>query len=175
MPEGCTLHAPILDLNPASYNDYVHEATIKETLWSLDLADRLGARVVTIHPGKRTVHRAPTDEDREKFSISFNMQDESRFLKHSTFTRKQHAWSAKYVFKSWWDQRSVEQIPGLFLPLMWFMPSFNRLKLPDLLSMNWAIRSSTCMLAPLIMENRIILRTARRTWKSYCSPSWLWL
>ena len=67
MPEGCTLHAPILDLNPASYNDYVHEATIKETLWSLDLADRLGARVVTIHPGKRTVHRAPTNEDREKF------------------------------------------------------------------------------------------------------------
>ncbi len=67
MPEGCTLHAPILDLNPASYNDYVHEATIKETLWSLDLADRLGARVVTIHPGKRTVHRSPTDEDREKF------------------------------------------------------------------------------------------------------------
>lgn len=67
MPEGCTLHAPILDLNPASYNDYVYEATIKETLWSLDLAGRIGARVVTIHPGKRTVHRAPTNEDREKF------------------------------------------------------------------------------------------------------------
>ncbi len=67
MPEGCTLHAPIMDLNPASYNDYVHEATIKETLWSLDLAHRLGARVVTIHPGKRTVHRTPTDEDWEKF------------------------------------------------------------------------------------------------------------
>ena len=67
MPEGCTLHAPVLDLNPSSINDNVHEATIKETLWSLDLAKNIGARVVTIHPGKRTVHRAPTDEDREKF------------------------------------------------------------------------------------------------------------
>ena len=67
MPEGCTLHAPILDLNPASINDNVHEITIRETLWSLDLAKNIGARVVTIHPGKRTVHRAPTDEDQEKF------------------------------------------------------------------------------------------------------------
>ncbi len=67
MPEGCTLHAPVLDLNPSSINDNVREATIKETLWSLDLAKYIGARVVTIHPGKRTVHRAPTNEDREKF------------------------------------------------------------------------------------------------------------
>lgn len=68
MEDGCTLHAPVMDLNPASYNDYVHEATIKETLWSLDLAQRIEARAVTIHPGKRTVYRAPTDEDREKFA-----------------------------------------------------------------------------------------------------------
>lgn len=67
MPEGCTLHAPILDLNPASINYNVHEVTIKETLWSLDLAKNIGARVVTIHPGKRTVHRAPTDDDWNKF------------------------------------------------------------------------------------------------------------
>jgi sugar phosphate isomerase/epimerase len=67
MPQGCTVHAPILDLNPSSYNEHVHEATIKETLWSLDLANILGARMVTIHPGKRTVHRTPTNEDWEKF------------------------------------------------------------------------------------------------------------
>ncbi len=67
MPQGCTLHAPILDLNPSSYNELVHEATIRETLWSLELADTIGARVVTIHPGKRTVHRTPTNEDRAKF------------------------------------------------------------------------------------------------------------
>lgn len=67
MPGGCTLHAPVLDLNPSSINDNVREATIKETLWSLELAKNIGARVVTIHPGKRTVHRVPTNEDREKF------------------------------------------------------------------------------------------------------------
>ncbi len=67
MPEGCNLHAPVMDLNPSSINDNVHEITIKETLWSLDLAKNIGARVVTIHPGRRTVHRAPIDEDWEKF------------------------------------------------------------------------------------------------------------
>jgi sugar phosphate isomerase/epimerase len=67
MPQGCTLHAPVMDLNPSSYNDLVHEATIKETLWSIELGKILGARVVTIHPGKRTAHRKPTDEDWGKF------------------------------------------------------------------------------------------------------------
>ncbi len=67
MPGGCTLHAPVLDLNPSSYNEHVHEATIKETLWSLELAAIIGARLVTIHPGNRTVHRTPTNEDWERF------------------------------------------------------------------------------------------------------------
>ena len=67
MTQGCTLHAPVMDLNPSSYNDLVHEATIKETLWSIELASILKARVVTIHPGKRTAHRKPTNEDWEKF------------------------------------------------------------------------------------------------------------
>lgn len=67
MPHGCTLHAPILDLNPSSYNELVHEATVRETLWSLELGDAIGARMVTIHPGKRTVHRTPTNEDWDKF------------------------------------------------------------------------------------------------------------
>ncbi|VVB55911.1 endonuclease 4 [uncultured archaeon] len=67
MTQGCTLHAPVMDLNPSSYNYLVHEATIKETLWSIELASILRARVVTIHPGKRTAHRKPTNEDWEKF------------------------------------------------------------------------------------------------------------
>lgn len=67
MPQGCTLHAPVMDLNPSSYNDLVHEATLKETLWSIELAGILKARIVTIHPGKRTAHRKPTNEDWEKF------------------------------------------------------------------------------------------------------------
>lgn len=69
MPEGCTLHAPVMDLNPSSYNDMVHEATIKETLWSIELANMLQARYVTVHPGKRTAHRKPTNEDWQKFMI----------------------------------------------------------------------------------------------------------
>lgn len=67
MPAGCTVHAPVMDLNPSSYNDLVHQATISETLWSIELGKALGARVVTIHPGKRTAHRKPIDEDWRKF------------------------------------------------------------------------------------------------------------
>lgn len=66
MPEGCTLHAPIMDLNPSSYNDLVHDATVRETLWAIELAGLLKARVVTIHPGKRTAHRKPVAEDWKK-------------------------------------------------------------------------------------------------------------
>ena len=67
MPHGCTLHAPVMDLNPSSYNDLVHEATVSETLWSIELGKYIGARVVTIHPGKRTAHRKPTNDDWKKF------------------------------------------------------------------------------------------------------------
>jgi len=67
MPDGCTLHAPVMDLNPSSINENVHEVTIKETLWALELAGKIGARVVTIHPGKRTVNRPPIEEDWRKF------------------------------------------------------------------------------------------------------------
>ena len=63
----CTVHAPIMDLNPSSYNEHVRKATIKETFWAIDLSSKLDARVLTIHPGNRTVHRQPTPEDWEKF------------------------------------------------------------------------------------------------------------
>jgi sugar phosphate isomerase/epimerase len=63
----CTVHTPILDLNPSSYNEHVRKATIKETLWAIDLSSKLDARVLTIHPGNRTVHRQTTPEDWEKF------------------------------------------------------------------------------------------------------------
>jgi sugar phosphate isomerase/epimerase len=62
-----TVHAPIMDLNPSSYNEHVRKATIKETFWAIDLSSKLDARVLTIHPGNRTVHRQPTPEDWEKF------------------------------------------------------------------------------------------------------------
>jgi sugar phosphate isomerase/epimerase len=63
----CTVHAPILDLNPSSYNEHVRQATTNETLWAIDLSSKLDARVLTIHPGNRTVHRQPSPEDMEWF------------------------------------------------------------------------------------------------------------
>lgn len=67
LTERCTVHAPILDLNASSYNEHVCEATIKEGLWAIDLARKLDASVLTIHPGSRTVHRPPTPEDWDRF------------------------------------------------------------------------------------------------------------
>jgi sugar phosphate isomerase/epimerase len=64
--KGCTLHAPILDLNPSSYNDGVSEVALRETLWSIQFARDIGAEMVTLHPGNRTVRREPTARDWEK-------------------------------------------------------------------------------------------------------------
>lgn len=61
-----TLHAPVMDLNPASYNDLVCQATIAESLRAIDLAEFLGAEVVTIHPGRRTAKRPARDAERHK-------------------------------------------------------------------------------------------------------------
>ncbi|MCL7413532.1 MAG: sugar phosphate isomerase/epimerase [ANME-2 cluster archaeon] len=67
LTERCTVHAPILDLNASSYNEHVCEVTIKETLWAIDLARKLDASVLTVHPGSRTVHRPPTPADWDRF------------------------------------------------------------------------------------------------------------
>jgi sugar phosphate isomerase/epimerase len=61
-----TLHAPVMDLNPSSYNDLVCQATITESLRAIDLAEFLGAEVVTIHPGKRTAKRPAREAERQK-------------------------------------------------------------------------------------------------------------
>lgn len=62
-----TLHVPVMDLNPSSYNDLVCQATIVESLKAIDLAEFLGAEVVTIHPGKRTAKRPVRVRERQKF------------------------------------------------------------------------------------------------------------
>ncbi|WP_198005234.1 sugar phosphate isomerase/epimerase family protein [Methanothermococcus okinawensis] len=61
------LHAPTIELNPSSTNDYVHEASIKETLWSINLAKLYGARYITIHPGKRPTKRPPRKQEYDRF------------------------------------------------------------------------------------------------------------
>ena len=61
-----TLHAPVMDLNPSSYNDLVSTATITESLRAIDLAEFLGAELVVVHPGKRTAKRPAREAEREK-------------------------------------------------------------------------------------------------------------
>ncbi|MCL7415336.1 MAG: sugar phosphate isomerase/epimerase [ANME-2 cluster archaeon] len=73
LSDRCTVHAPILDLNASSYNEHVCEATIKETLWAIDLAQELDASILTIHPGNRTVQRPPTPEDWARFFHYLNV------------------------------------------------------------------------------------------------------
>ncbi|MDR3222207.1 MAG: sugar phosphate isomerase/epimerase [Methanobrevibacter sp.] len=49
------LHAPTIDLNPASMNRGIREETQKQTIETLKLADILSAKAITTHPG--IVHR----------------------------------------------------------------------------------------------------------------------
>jgi sugar phosphate isomerase/epimerase len=61
-----TLHAPVMDLNPSSYNDLVCRATMEESLRAIDLAGFFGADLVTVHPGRRTAKRPHREAEREK-------------------------------------------------------------------------------------------------------------
>jgi sugar phosphate isomerase/epimerase len=61
------VHAPILDLNPCSVNPRVAGASLAYTAEAIDLAGRIGARVVTVHPGRRTAKRPPGGPDYERF------------------------------------------------------------------------------------------------------------
>ena len=49
------LHSPTIDLNPASMNKGIRKETEKQTKEALDLANFIGAKAVTTHPG--LVHR----------------------------------------------------------------------------------------------------------------------
>jgi len=64
---GITVHAPILDLNPCSINPRVAAVSVEYTIQSIQLAERLGAGVLTVHPGKRTAKRPPSGADFERF------------------------------------------------------------------------------------------------------------
>lgn len=58
-----SVHAPILDLNPCSINPGVALVSLEYTLAAMTLADRIGAAVVTVHPGRRTAKRSPSGPD----------------------------------------------------------------------------------------------------------------
>jgi len=61
------VHAPILDLNPCSVNPRVARASLSYAAEAIDLAERIGAAVVTVHPGRRTAKRPPGGPDYERF------------------------------------------------------------------------------------------------------------
>ena len=62
-----TVHAPILDLNPSSFNPGVAGISVEYAVWSVELARRIGASIVTVHPGRRTAKRPPTAADKDLF------------------------------------------------------------------------------------------------------------
>jgi sugar phosphate isomerase/epimerase len=63
-----TVHTPILDLNPCSINPEVAEISIEYAVRSLRIAEHLGAPVLTVHPGRRTAKRPPSDADAVRFN-----------------------------------------------------------------------------------------------------------
>ncbi len=58
-----TLHAPILDLNPCSINPVVAQTSVDFAVRSVEMATRLGAASITVHPGRRTAKRPPSPAD----------------------------------------------------------------------------------------------------------------
>ena len=63
-----TVHTPILDLNPCSINPDVADISIEYAVRSLRIAEQLGAPVLTVHPGRRTAKRPPSDADFVRFN-----------------------------------------------------------------------------------------------------------
>ena len=63
-----TVHTPILDLNPCSINPEVADISIEYAVRSLRIAEQLGAPVLTVHPGRRTAKRPPSDADFVRFN-----------------------------------------------------------------------------------------------------------
>jgi sugar phosphate isomerase/epimerase len=61
------VHAPVLDLNPCSINPRVAAVSVEYAVQSLRLAEQLGAGILTVHPGRRTAKRPPSDADSERF------------------------------------------------------------------------------------------------------------
>ncbi|MDP3565343.1 MAG: sugar phosphate isomerase/epimerase family protein [Methanoregula sp.] len=63
-----TVHSPILDLNPCSINPEVADISIEYAVRSLRIAEQLGATVLTVHPGRRTAKRPPSNADLVRFN-----------------------------------------------------------------------------------------------------------
>lgn len=67
-----TVHAPFIEVNPASVNPALQKASIEEINRSIDLANVLDSDIVVIHPG-----RAIFLNDREYMSSVYRIAEES--------------------------------------------------------------------------------------------------
>jgi sugar phosphate isomerase/epimerase len=63
-----TVHAPVLDLNPCSINPDIAEVSIEYAIRAIAIAEQAGARVLTVHPGRRTAKRPPGEADFIRFA-----------------------------------------------------------------------------------------------------------
>lgn len=62
-----TVHAPILDLNPCSINPDVAKISVQHALRAVAITGQVGARILTIHPGRRTAKRPVGAADFARF------------------------------------------------------------------------------------------------------------
>jgi sugar phosphate isomerase/epimerase len=62
-----TVHAPVLDLNPCSINPRIAAVSVQYALHAVEMAEMLAAQTVTLHPGRRTAKRVPSDADYRRF------------------------------------------------------------------------------------------------------------
>jgi len=62
-----TVHSPILDMNPCSINPDVARVSVDYAVRSLAIAEQMGARILTVHPGRRTAKRPPSAADFARF------------------------------------------------------------------------------------------------------------
>ena len=60
---SCQIHSPICDWNIAAMSGRLREASVKETIATIDAADAMGVRTVTVHPGLTSM-AIPGLEDR---------------------------------------------------------------------------------------------------------------
>lgn len=64
-----TVHAPVLDLNPVSINPEIARVSVDSACSAIETAEQLHAKVITIHPGRRTAKRPPSRADMHRFNI----------------------------------------------------------------------------------------------------------
>ncbi|AIZ57083.1 endonuclease 4 [Candidatus Methanoplasma termitum] len=48
---GCSVHAPICDINIAAVNERIRNTSTEETIRTMEHANRMGIEMITIHPG----------------------------------------------------------------------------------------------------------------------------